>query len=50
LDQINRIHKVVGTPPREVLLNLKKYKSAKIDFKFREQKRVCSFTGSNLTI
>lgn len=37
LDQINRIHKVVGTPPREVLLKLKKYKSAKIDFKFREQ-------------
>jgi renal tumor antigen len=40
VDQVNRIHKVVGTPSREILLKLRKHKSTKIDFKFREQKAV----------
>lgn len=37
VDQINRIHKVVGTPEKELLIKLRKVKSAKMDFKFREQ-------------
>jgi len=40
VDQINRIHKVVGTPSREILAKLKKHKSSKIDFKFRAQNGV----------
>lgn len=40
VDQINRIHKVVGTPSRDMLLKLKRNKSSKIDFKFREQSGV----------
>jgi len=40
LDQINRIHKVIGTPDKDVLIKLKKNKSGKIDFKFKEQKGV----------
>lgn len=40
VDQINRIHKVVGTPSKDVLLKLKRNKSSKMDFKFREQSGV----------
>ncbi len=40
VDQINRIHKVVGTPSREILAKLKKHKSSKIDYKFRAQNGV----------
>ncbi len=40
VDQINRIHKVVGTPRKEILIELRKVKSSKMDFKFREQKGV----------
>jgi serine/threonine protein kinase len=40
VDQVNRIHKVVGTPTGEILAKLKKHKSSKIDFKFRAQNGV----------
>jgi len=40
VDQINRIHKVVGTPSKEILMKLRKNKSSKIDFKFRAQNGV----------
>ena len=40
VDQINRIHKVVGTPSKEMLAKFKKNKSSKIDFKFRSQNGV----------
>lgn len=40
VDQINRIHKVVGTPPKNLLIEFRKNKSSKMDFKFREQKGV----------
>lgn len=40
VDQINRIHKVVGTPSKDVLLKLKRNKSSKMDFRFREQSGV----------
>mmetsp|Transcript_13863 Transcript_13863/g.16109 ORF Transcript_13863/g.16109 Transcript_13863/m.16109 type:complete len:219 (+) Transcript_13863:1708-2364(+) len=40
VDQINRIHKVVGTPTKAMLSDLKKHGSAKMDFNFREQSGV----------
>ena len=40
VDQINRIHKIVGTPSRETLLKLRKHQSQKISFRFRDQKGV----------
>lgn len=40
VDQINRIHKIIGTPSRETLLKLRKHQSQKISFRFRDQKGV----------
>lgn len=37
LDQINRIHRVLGTPSPSVLANLKKYASAQANFSFKQQ-------------
>ena len=37
LDQVNRIHRVLGTPSPSVLANLKKYASAQANFSFKQQ-------------
>ena len=34
LDQINKIHNVIGTPPPETLAKLKKHSNSHIDFNF----------------
>lgn len=40
VDQINRIHKVLGTPPADILQKLKAKGSAQINFNFPPQKGV----------
>jgi renal tumor antigen len=37
VDQINRIHRVLGTPSASVLSNLKKHASAETNFSFKQQ-------------
>ena len=34
LDQINKIHNVIGTPPPDTLAKLKKHSNSHIDFNF----------------
>ena len=34
LDQVNKIHQVLGTPPPETLAKLKKHSNSHIDFNF----------------